>query len=84
MSSEYKQDIKEGFVHYLDQKERRHIAINPFMKEEIINLVREIQELLEKKSLPNYCQNRNKCVNCGARETCYNEHEVDTLMSEIR
>ncbi|MBI2207910.1 CRISPR-associated protein Cas4 [Candidatus Woesearchaeota archaeon] len=83
LEEKYQKPIKEAFVHYLDNKEKRHITINPFMKEEIINLVKEIQELLEKKSLPNYCENRNKCVNCGAKETCYNEQEVDILMSEI-
>ena len=84
LEEKYQKPVKEAFVHYLDSKEKRHIAINPFMKEEIISLVNEIQELLEKKSLPNFCQNRNKCVNCGAKETCYNEQEVDILMSEIR
>ena len=83
LEEKYQKPVKGAFVHYLDNKEKRHIAINPFMKEEIINLVREIQELLEKKSLPNYCQNRNKCVNCGVKGTCYNEQEVDVLMSEI-
>lgn len=79
----HQKPVKEGFVHYLDHKEKRHIAINPFMKEEIISLVKEIQELLEKKSLPGYCSNKNKCLNCGVKGTCYNEQEVDVLMSEI-
>ena len=83
LEEKYQKPVKEAFVHYLDNREKRHIAINPFMKEEIINLVLEIQELLEKKSLPNYCQNKNKCVSCGVKETCYNEQEVDILMSEI-
>ena len=83
LEEKYQRPVKEAFVHYLDNKEKRHIAINPFMKEEIIGLVKEIQELLEKKSLPNYCENRNKCASCGARETCYDEQEVDILMSEI-
>jgi len=84
LEERYNTEVKEAFVHYLDSKERRHIGINPFMKEEIIGLVREIQELLEKKSLPEYCQNRNKCTNCGIRDICYNEQEVDALMSGIQ
>ena len=35
--------VKEGFVRYLDSKETRHIAINPFMREEITNLIKEVQ-----------------------------------------
>jgi CRISPR-associated exonuclease Cas4 len=76
--------VKEGFINYLDAKETRHIAINPFMKEEILNLVKEVQNLLKNYNPPNYCENRNKCTNCGLRETCYNEAEISTLLSEIQ
>ncbi len=76
--------VKEGFINYLDAKETRQITINPFMKEEIINLVKEVQELLKNHSPPNYCENKNKCTNCGLKETCYNETEVSTLLSEIQ
>lgn len=75
--------VKEGFINYLDAKQTRHIAINPFMKEEIIDLVKEVQELLSSKQPPKYCENRNKCTNCGLRETCYNEAEIGALLSEI-
>lgn len=80
----FKTNVKEGFIRYLDTNETRQIAINPFMKEEIISLVKEIQELLKANEIPNYCENRNKCVKCGLRNTCYNESEVATLLSEIQ
>lgn len=80
----FKTKVKEGFVRYLDADETRQIAINPFMKEEIINLVREVQNLLKSQNLPNYCKNKNKCTKCGVRETCYNEQKVTTLLSEIQ
>jgi len=83
IEEKFKTTVKEGFVRYLDAKETRQISINPFMKEEIIELVKSIQELLKNHNLPNYCENRNKCTNCGLRETCYNEPEVSTLLSEI-
>jgi len=76
--------VKEGFVRYLDSKETRHITINPFMREEITNLVKEVQNLLKNQQPPNYCENKNKCTNCGLRETCYNEEEVSTLLSELQ
>ena len=84
LEEKFKTSVKEGFVRYLDAKETRQIAINPFMKEEIINLVKEVQELLKNQDVPNYCENRNKCANCGLKETCYNESEVSTLLSEIQ
>ncbi len=63
-------NVKEGFIRYLDTNETRQIAINPFMKDEIIGLIKEIQELLKASEIPNYCENRNKCTNCGLRSTC--------------
>jgi CRISPR-associated exonuclease Cas4 len=77
-------NVKEGFVRYLDTKVTRQIAMNPFMKEEIINLVKEVQDLLNNQNIPNYCENKNKCTHCGVRETCYNEPKVTTLLSEIQ
>jgi len=76
--------VKEGFIRYLDTNQTRQITINPFMKEEIISLTKEIQELLKTQDIPNYCENRNKCTNCGLRQTCYNEQEVATMLSEIQ
>jgi len=76
--------VKEGFVNYLDAKETRHISINSFMKEEIMDLVNEVQELLKNQKIPNYCDNKSKCVNCGLRNTCYNELKVTTLLSELQ
>jgi len=84
IEEKFKTSVKEGFIQYLDAKETRRISINPFMKQEIINLVKEVQDLLENKDIPNYCENRNKCTNCGLRETCYNESEVSTLLSELQ
>ena len=80
----YSTKVKEGFVRYLDSNESRQIAINPFMKDEIKQVIAEIQELLRNASLPNYCSNKNKCVNCGLRNTCYDEEKVTTMLSEMQ
>ena len=80
LQERFNKQIKEGFVFYLDTKEKRHISINPFMKEEVKNIVSEIMELLEKKELPDFCSNQNKCRKCGLKQTCYNEEEVNNLL----
>jgi len=84
IEEKFKTEVKEGFVNYLDANQTRHIAINPFMRQEILDLVKEVQEILKSHDLPNYCKNKNKCVNCGLRETCYNEQEVSTLLSKLQ
>jgi|TARA_Y100000310_G_C20661040_1_gene804814 CRISPR-associated protein Cas4 len=83
IEEKFKTKVKEGFVNYLDAKQTRRITINPFMRQEILNLVKEVREMLKSHDLPNYCGNKNKCINCGLRETCYNEGKVSTLISEL-
>src|SRR3989344_6415826 len=73
--------IKEGFVVYLDTKEKRHVAINPYMIEEVKKIVKEVIELLESKELPDFCDNNNKCKKCGLRQICHNEEEVNNLLN---
>ena len=84
IEEKFKTNVKEGFIQYLDAKETKRIVINPYMRQEIMDLIKEVQNLLENKDLPNYCENKNKCTNCGLRETCYNESEVSTLLSELQ
>ena len=80
LQERFNKEIKEGFVVYLDTKEKRHIAINPFMKQEVKQIVDEIIALLESKELPDFCNNENKCRKCGLKQTCYNEEEVNNLL----
>ena len=80
LQEKFNKQVKEGFVVYLDSKEKRHIAINPFMKQEVRQIVDEVVSLLESKDLPDFCTNENKCKKCGLRQTCYNEEEVNNLL----
>ena len=80
LQEKFNKQVKGGFVVYLDTKEKRHIAINPFMKQEIRQLVDEVIALLESKELPDFCNNENKCKKCGLKQTCYNEEEVNNLL----
>ena len=72
--------VKEGFVNYLDAQERRHVPINPFLKDEIRQLIKKTQLLLESKEIPDFADNPNKCAGCGIREQCYNEKLLKQLL----
>jgi len=80
LQEKFQKEVKEGFVYYLDTKEKRHIAINPYMKEEIRQLVEDVIALMESKDVPDFCNNENKCLKCGLKDTCYNEEEVSNLL----
>ncbi len=80
LQEKFDKEIKEGFVVYLDTKEKRHIVFNPFMKQEVKQIVDEVIALLESRELPDFCNNENKCRKCGLRQTCYDEEEVNNLL----
>ena len=80
LQEKFKKQVKEGFVIYLDSNEKRHIAINPFMKEEVKQIVEDVMALLKSKEIPDFCDNKNKCSKCGLKKTCYNEEEINNLL----
>jgi CRISPR-associated protein Cas1 len=80
----FNQEVKEGFVLYLDHKERRHIAINPFTIEEIKDLIKKIELLLHTKKLPETVSNTNKCRQCGLKDVCQNEQLLKDKLDEIK
>jgi len=80
LQEKFNKPIKEGFVFYLDTKEKRHIAMNPFMKDEVRQIVSEVIGLLESRNIPDFCNNENKCMKCGLKATCYDEEKVNELL----
>ena len=80
LQEKFQKPVKEGFVYYLDSKEKRNITINPYMKEEIRHLVDDVIALMESRDVPDFCNNENKCRKCGLKQTCYNEEEVSSLL----
>lgn len=76
MEEHFNTEIKEGFVHYLDSKQRRHIPLNHFMRLEVKELIKKVNELLNSDKIPNFEKNQNKCAKCGLKEDCYNEKKL--------
>lgn len=80
LEEKFNTEIKEGFVNYLDSKEKRHIAINPFMRIEVKQLIEKVNFLLNSDKIPDFEKNQNKCINCGLKEDCYDEKKLKTLL----
>ncbi|MBN2454297.1 CRISPR-associated protein Cas4 [Candidatus Woesearchaeota archaeon] len=51
----FKTPVNEGFVVYLNLREKRRVAMNPFLEEEVKLLISKVQALLESKELPEPC-----------------------------
>ncbi len=82
MEDKFNTEIKEGFVHYLDTKQKRHIPINPFMRVEVKELIEKVNNLLKSDKIPDFEKNQNKCFNCGLKEDCYNEKKLNGILDK--
>jgi CRISPR-associated exonuclease Cas4 len=60
-----------GKVRYFKNNIEREVHINPFLREEVKKLVKEVQDFLEKQNLPDFTKNKTKCVSCGLKEDCF-------------
>ena len=80
----FNKEIKEGFIHYLDYKEKRRIPINIFLKDDIKELVKKVENILKNKELPPVVENTNKCTNCGLKDVCGNENELKKTIDSIK
>lgn len=73
LNEKFKKEINIGYIKYLDINEERAVILNPFLKDNILNLRDKVNLLLKSKELPKYCGNDNKCNKCGLRKQCYDE-----------
>ncbi|MBW2973305.1 CRISPR-associated protein Cas4 [Candidatus Woesearchaeota archaeon] len=65
--------ITSGYVKYIDENISRRIDINPFLKDQVKDLIKKVRELLDSKKLPKKCTNTNKCEKCGLKKICYSD-----------
>ncbi len=73
LSEKFNLEVKRGYIDYMDIKDKREIVMNPMLREEVIETVKFINNLLKSQEVPDFCDNENKCNSCGLREKCYNE-----------
>jgi len=83
LEDKFKMPIKEGFVTYLDTKQRRHIPINPFLRIEIRELIDKVNALLKSDKLPKHETNENKCRVCGLKEQCFDEKKLASIIKRL-
>ena len=71
LSEHYGKDVNYGFVDYKEGK-RVKVVMNPFLKDEILELRNKVNNLLGGKELPQKLDDK-RCENCGLKEECYSK-----------
>ncbi|MBW3003170.1 CRISPR-associated protein Cas4 [Candidatus Woesearchaeota archaeon] len=70
-NEKFSTSIKNGIVKYLDYDKEEQITMNPFLKEEIIDIKDKVKALLKSSEPPIRCLNTNKCSACSLKAQCY-------------
>ena len=73
LESIFKISIDAGYVKYIDDGISRRIEINAFLKDQVKDLVKEVNTMLSSRVLPKKCTNTNKCEKCGLKKICYSD-----------
>ncbi len=83
LRNEYKTEISEGVVRYLDHGEERKVTLNPFLEHEILELRDKVKILLNSREIPAFCRPDAKCRNCNLKEKCYDEEFLKKRLEEL-
>ena len=71
LKEEYKDyKIQPCFIHYLKNDEKRYVLLNPFLENEIKELIQKVKETLKSNILPKTCSQESKCKNCNYCDEC--------------
>ncbi|MBI5871814.1 CRISPR-associated protein Cas4 [archaeon] len=71
LSEQCQNEIKIGYIHYLKDNALRKVVMNPFLKDEALDMLAKVRVLLNSSLLPPITTNENKCKNCGLKERCW-------------
>lgn len=76
LSEKFNKEIKNGYVNYLDTKEKREVVMNPLLAEEVKETIKAVNEVLKSDQIPEICRNENKCFVCGLKKQCYDKESL--------
>jgi CRISPR-associated protein Cas4 len=64
--------------------DKRLLQMNTFLREEVLDLIAKTSVMLTSFDPPDYVDNKNKCKNCSAKDTCYNQDTMKTLVKDAQ
>lgn len=73
LNEKFKQNVREGYVDYVNDGIKRKVIINEFLEDEIKGLINETNFLLKSEKIPRITDNENKCNNCNLFKNCRSE-----------
>ncbi len=72
LSEKTGKEVNEGYVEYSQVNDRRKVVMNPFLRDEILELIKRVKQLLSGEEIPERVKEEWKCNYCGIRDECFN------------
>jgi len=76
--------VVEGHLKYKDDEENRILVINSMLKDEVLELAKEVELTIHSFELPTRIDNMKKCDKCSYKEQCYNDETMEMLVEQAR
>ena len=77
------ENVRGYFITYLDVNQSRELIVNSFLEERVLKTRDAIINILEKRELPEFTENKNKCNSCSLKEKCYDNDFVKKKVFEL-
>ena len=71
----FKTDVSEAVVQYVDHNLRRTVVLNPFLREQVMEIAKEVRACLESEELPAGC-GRESCKACTQSEQLFVHNQL--------
>lgn len=71
LEKEHNQKVSKGSIIYYNPRTVHEISINPFMVDEVISLIKEVNSAISSQVIPKIQDNPNKCNICGLKPICH-------------
>jgi len=76
--------VSEGVLKYKGSDEKRVLMLNTLLKEEVLDLVNQVNKLIKGFDIPEKTDNKKKCIKCSFKEVCYDDEKMEKLVQESR
>ncbi len=70
MEEEFNKEVPVGFVDYLGAGQRRPVMVNTSLREDLLNVLEDMQSMFEGGEIPELKQSPKKCVKCDYADFC--------------
>ncbi|MGM5482689.1 MAG: CRISPR-associated protein Cas4 [Nanobdellota archaeon] len=74
-------EVKKGYIYYSDSG-IRELNMNPFLRDDVINIKKKVDFLLNSEEIPPITKKESKCNNCNLKKKCHDSQYIEGLQQK--